>query len=75
MQKTLILAAALMSLGMGAAFAGDGDVTAANPPPSARAAWSGKPSGQATLFSTATPHHETWVYDQFGYAGAQGGRN
>lgn len=71
MKKTLILAATILSLGAGAAFAGDGDVYAppaqvSNAPVSANAA-------QHRLFS-ASSQPQTSVYGMFRGPGyTQGG--
>ncbi|MBN8873200.1 MAG: hypothetical protein J0H67_10220 [Rhodospirillales bacterium] len=77
MRKTFAIAAVLLTLGSGAAFAGDGDVDV----PQLQGAAAGQvvqPASQAApahrLFATQG-HSETWVYPAFGYAGQGGGRN
>ncbi|MBN8902650.1 MAG: hypothetical protein BGO51_10910 [Rhodospirillales bacterium 69-11] len=77
MKKTFAIAAVLLTLGSGAAFAGDGDVYV----PQLQGAAAGRivqPAQQAApahrLFATQG-HAETWLYPSFGYAGLGGGQN
>ena len=76
MTKTVLLAAALLSLGVSAAFA-DGDVKA---PPAADATAAAAPAHQPPIgrsdLNVTKQNSNVWVYDQFGYSGAtQGGQN
>ena len=70
MKKTLILAATILSLGAGAALAGDGDVYA---PAAQVSSAPANAHSQHRLFS-ASSHPQTSVYEMFRGAGyAQGG--
>lgn len=74
MTKTLTLAAALLTLGMGAAFA-DGDVTA-QPAQLDRAPIAQQATGLQAHTFAASQNRAVSVYDQFGNAGTpQGGEN
>ncbi|MBN8871262.1 MAG: hypothetical protein J0H67_00350 [Rhodospirillales bacterium] len=79
MNKIMTLAAAtLMTLGVGSAFANDGDVFVPQAPANAATAQFAKPAtgtrNTRPLFSTqAAP--QTNVYPMFGYAGLQGGEH
>jgi hypothetical protein len=75
MSKTLILATALIGLGMGAAFA-DGDVNAQPAQTATPSVQHPMPAHQAASNFFARQRSNVWVYDQFGTAGtAQGGEN
>jgi predicted small lipoprotein YifL len=74
MKKTLMIAATLLSLGTGAAFA-DGNVYA--PPAQVTAATTAQQANnqqQQRLFPAST-RQQTNVYGAFGYAGLGGGEN
>lgn len=74
MTKTLTLAAALLTLGMGAAFA-DGDVTA-QPAQLDRAPIAQQATGPRAQAFAASQDRTVSVYDQFSNAGSpQGGEN
>lgn len=74
MSKTLMIAATLLTLGAGAAFAGDGDVYA-QPAQQNRAPIAQQASAGQRLFP-ATNQPSTNVYGLFGHAGTtQGGEN
>jgi hypothetical protein len=68
MKKTLILAAALLSLGVGSAFAGDGDPHAQ--PPAQVSSYS--QSGPVHHIFAVSNHAQTSVYSQFGDSSARG---
>jgi hypothetical protein len=73
MSKTLILAAALLACGMGAAFA-DGNVNAQPADISHASGRQSAAAGQASAFPTTQQHRGAWVYGQFANEGfAQGG--
>lgn len=74
MNKTLILAATLLSLGVGSAFAGDGDMNA-QPARVDRAPVAAQASGHGRLFP-ATNRAQTDVYGLFpdGSGGMRGNR-
>jgi hypothetical protein len=71
MKKTLIAAAALLTLGVGSAFA-DGNVNAQPPAPQVSQSATQQASGQHRLFSASTRPHTT-VYSSFGFGGGDGG--
>jgi hypothetical protein len=64
MKKTLMLAAVLLSMGAGAAFAGDGDVNA-QPPAQVNAATL-QNGGSAHRLFPATNREQVSVYSSFG---------
>jgi hypothetical protein len=64
MKRTLMIAAALLSLGIGSAFAGDGDPHA-QPPAMANAATYAAGAQSHRLFSAAT-HNQVSLYSSFG---------
>lgn len=74
MNKTLILAVTLLSLGVGSAFAGDGDVNAL-PAQVSNAPITAQASGHGRLFPAGN-HAQTNVYDLFpdGSGGLRGNR-
>jgi hypothetical protein len=73
MSKTLILAAALLTFGMGAAFA-DGNVNAQPADVSHAPAVKRAATGETDAYPTTQPHRGVWVYGQFANEGfAQGG--
>jgi hypothetical protein len=67
MKKTLILAAALLSFGVGSAFAGDGDPHAQPAQIPATSAY--QASAQAHRLFPATSRSQVNVYSSFGDAG------
>ncbi len=74
MTKTLMIAAALLTLGVGSAFAGDGDVYA-QPAQVNTTVLAQQASGQSRLFPTST-RYTTSVYSLFADPGTtQGGEN
>ncbi len=74
MKKTLMIAAALLTLGVGSAFAGDGGVNA-QPAQVTRAAIAQQATSHNRLFSARTAP-EVSVYSAFGQSGtSQGGEN
>jgi hypothetical protein len=73
MTKTLILATTLLTLGVGTAFAGDGDVYA-QPAQVSRAAASGQASTTDRLFPADT-RPATSVYPLFAHQGYPQGGN
>ncbi|MDR3536115.1 MAG: hypothetical protein P4L71_06410 [Acetobacteraceae bacterium] len=73
MKKTLLVAATLLTFGVGSAFAEEVDVTAA-PTQTTQSAPAKPATAQNRVFSARTDH-QTWVYTAFGYAGVgQGSR-
>lgn len=75
MKKTFLAAATLLTLGVGSAFAGDGDVYAQPPAPPAHAAYAQQATGQNRLFP-AISRPTTSVYSLFSHPGyPQGGEN
>lgn len=80
MSKTLILTAALMTLGMGAAFASDmtnARLADASPAASTETMAPADTRVHAHSYSTAMPRTTVWVYDQFAPSSGttQGGQN
>lgn len=74
MNKTLMIAATLLTLGTGAAFAGDGDVYAA-PAQVSRAPIAQQSTERQRVFPAST-QQTTNIYGLFGNAGTtQGGEN
>lgn len=74
MKNTLLVAATLLSLGAGAAFANEAPVNAqAVQATQASAANPAQPAASQHLLFSTQNRHETWVYPQFGYAGLGGG--
>lgn len=72
MTKTLLAAAALAAFGVGSAFAGQVNVTAA-PAQATRSAAAPATAGQTLLFPSTT-ETQVWIYPAFSYAGVtQGG--
>jgi hypothetical protein len=71
MKKTLVIAAALLSLGVGSAFAGDGDPHAQ--PPARTSVASAQDGQNAHRLFPATTRHQTDVYPAFGYAEGDSG--
>jgi hypothetical protein len=73
MNKTLMIAAALLTLGVGSAFA-DGDVTALPAQTSGAAVSQHATAPQAQAYPSSTQNHEVWVYPTFRTHGyTQGG--
>ena len=72
MKKTLVIAAALLSLGVGSAFAGDGDPHA-QPPARVPNAATLQGNGPSQRLFPATTRHQTDVYPAFGYAEGDSG--
>ncbi|MDR3537117.1 MAG: hypothetical protein P4L71_11515 [Acetobacteraceae bacterium] len=79
MSKILILAAALLTLGMGAAFANDtmnARLADASPMPRTATMATTDTQVHVHLYPTAVPRSTVWVYDQFAPSGTtQGGQN
>ncbi len=79
MSKTLSLAAVLMTLGMGAAFAAD--MTNGHPAGASQAAATttmaaGDATAHASSYPIAMPRATVWVYGQFAPSGTtEGGQN
>ncbi len=71
MKKTLMVAATLLTLGVGSAFAADRDAGATQAQPAQTTA-SQPAATQRLLFPTRTSRTVD-VYPQFGYAGLNGG--
>jgi hypothetical protein len=70
MKKTLMMAAVLLSMGVGSAFAGDGDPHAQ--PPAQTSATMLQSSGPAHRLFPATTRNQVDVYPSFGDIYARG---